>query len=768
MGWGVLIMIQKKWNKQLVLKNYVSITCVLCMLLCFSYTHAQNLSIQLSDSISKEKIADATIKIIPLLMNKAQSVISKSNADGMFSMYVSYPVVLKISIIGYQPIVDTLKTETNKVYFMHPLPGDLNAVTITADYSQSRAKQSVHDIRILDKKIIDQKGATNLRELLTNELSMQISQDNILGSSVSQQGLSGENIKVLVDGVPVIGRLNGNIDLSQINLNNVERVEIIEGPLSVLYGSNALGGVINIITKTQQNDLVQAAVNTYYEHVGQYNIDGSVGLKLKNNSIQFNGGRYFFDGFAWPDTSRFKQWKPREQYFGDASYLYKNKNVIFRLKAELYNEKITDRGQPRQPFGINAFDNTFKTKRYNGNADFMYTFNNEKSIQVKAAYNYYKRESNQYFKDLTNLESVITSPDNQDTSVFTNIMARAIYANYNKTKKLTYQTGVDINYETGIGKRILDKEQHIGDYAAFSSLEYKPIAQLTFKPAVRIAYNSKYKAPIVPSLNIRYKALSNLTFRFSYARGFRAPSLKELYFFFVDINHNIRGNEDLKAETSHNFILSADYVSQIKNTHVLSLKTSAYYNDVSNLIRLASVDGTLFTYINVAKNKTAGANIELNYTYKTLQMKVGVQVNSTYSDFGGGVTSGKFISVPVCTYSTSYLWKKTGLTLSMFYKYTGRQPGIFLATTNQVNIVYLNSFHMLDISVSRSIYKDFIRLTLGGKNLCNVRNITATGDFNQGGIHNTATNTQPIGWGASFFASLHFQLNNSSFKKNKL
>ena len=66
---------------------------------------------------------------------------------------------------------------------------------------------------------------------------------------MSVQGLSGENVKILIDGVPVVGRLNGNVDLSQINLTNIERVEIVEGPLSVNYGTNALAGTINLITK---------------------------------------------------------------------------------------------------------------------------------------------------------------------------------------------------------------------------------------------------------------------------------------------------------------------------------------------------------------------------------------------------------------------------------------------------------------------------------------------------------------------------------------
>ena len=699
--------------------------------------------------------------------NTSTNIISKTNDNGYFSINTALPSILKISMIGYESIIDTLYNPTSKTFQLKSISTQLNSVSITADYTSAKASQSVHEIKILDKKTIEQKGANNLKDLLMTELSASISQDNILGSGISQQGLGGENIKILIDGVPVIGRLNGNIDLSQINLNNVERVEIIEGPLSVLYGSNALGGVINIITKQNQNDQVQGSINSYFEHVGQYNIDASLGAKYKNHIFQVNGGRYFFDGFSYPDTTRFKQWKPREQYFADASYLYNSERFIYRIKGEYYNELITDRGMPRLPFLINAFDNYYRTYRYNASSDALIKFKKDKSLQIKGAYNYYKRQSNNYFKDLTNLENTITSPENQDTTVFTNIMAKAVYSYYAKEKKLTYQTGIDINYETGIGKRLTNNKQTIGDYAFFASMEYKPIPNLIFKPAVRITYNSKYKAPIVPSLNIKYKPALNFTIRASYARGFRAPSLKELYFYFVDINHNIQGNANLKAETSHNIQLSFDYVHQLNNIHIFNLEGTVYYNDVNNMIRLASKSGTLYTYINITNNKTLGGSIECSYSYKNLKLKSGFQLNSFKTDFGNGASSKNFEYIPMASFNATYYWKKSGFNFSLFYKYTGKQPGIYVSSTEELKTFYLHSFHLLDMSISRNLYKDVIRLTVGGKNLCNVRSITATGDYIQNGVHSSASNTQPVGWGASFFASLNINFTEKTFKKNK-
>ena len=149
----------------------------------------------------------------------------------------------------------------------------LDEVVITAQHNPKAIEESVHYVKLISNKRIANQAAINLRDVLKMETAMRVSQDNFLGSSISMQGLSGQNVKILIDGVPVIGRLNGNIDISQINLNNIEKIEIIEGPLSVNFGTDALAGTINLISKkaTVNNPITE--VNSYYETAGHYNID---------------------------------------------------------------------------------------------------------------------------------------------------------------------------------------------------------------------------------------------------------------------------------------------------------------------------------------------------------------------------------------------------------------------------------------------------------------------------------------------------------------
>src|SRR5690606_7325616 len=108
--------------------------------------------------------------------------------------------------------------------------------------------------------------------------------------------------------------------------------------------------------------------------------------------------------------------------------------------------------------------------------------------------------------------------------------------------------------------RLKEGSNRISDYAFFLSSEITPNAKINIRPGIRIIENSVYDAPpVIPSVNTKFGITKNLDFRLAYARGFRSPSLRELYFNFYDANHQIVGNPDLKAETSHSFTGSLNW-----------------------------------------------------------------------------------------------------------------------------------------------------------------------------------------------------------------
>ena len=149
--------------------------------------------------------------------------------------------------LSFSQIQDSIFIKKEKI----SVSKNLAEVVVTGQLKEITADKSVYDIKVVDKKKLNSGIYSNLGSLLDKTLNINLAQDNVLGSSISINGISGRNVKILVDDVPVIGRLAGNIDLSQLNLLNIERVEIVKGPMSTIYGSDALAGTINIVTKKE-------------------------------------------------------------------------------------------------------------------------------------------------------------------------------------------------------------------------------------------------------------------------------------------------------------------------------------------------------------------------------------------------------------------------------------------------------------------------------------------------------------------------------------
>ena len=185
-------------------------------------------------------------------------------ADGLVVMPDKGIYEATIKKIGFELKKIELESNAQTTIVLKEIPNDLEEFVVTGEYEKTSTSNSVQKVRVLDQKRIQAQGAVNLKDLLSNELNVRISQDNILGAGLSLQGISGQNIKILIDGVPVVGRVNGNIDLTQLNLNNIERVEIIEGPMSVVYGTDALGGVINLISKKPAKASVSGNLQSYF------------------------------------------------------------------------------------------------------------------------------------------------------------------------------------------------------------------------------------------------------------------------------------------------------------------------------------------------------------------------------------------------------------------------------------------------------------------------------------------------------------------------
>ncbi|MCK9424029.1 MAG: TonB-dependent receptor [Bacteroidales bacterium] len=672
---------------------------------------------------------------------------------------------IAVSYVGYSTFKDTILPGQSLDVKLRLQALNMDEVVVTAQYTPERIDKSIYKVEVINARQIEQKAATNMAELLKDQSNMQVSQDGVLGTSLRIQGLSGENVKFLMDGVPMIGRMNGNFDLNQINLYNVDHVEVIEGPMSVIYGSNALAGVINIITKENKSSLFNAMANTYLESVGVYNFDGSVSFNKNKNGFALDGGRNFFGGYSPVDTSRSQTFKPRRQYFLDGYYTFTTRTFKLKLGADYFNELLVDKGPLLGPYNETAFDNNFTTIRYSVRAETSLQLPHSRFLNLLASWSVYNRIRQTFFKDLTTLnENIVPESWAQDTTTINSIVARGTFAKSNPDKKFNYQLGFDISYESGTGEKISGNRQEAGDYAGFLSVKYDPFKPgpdgreiLSIQPGLRVIYNTKYNAPLVYALSVKWGITEGLNLRFSWSRGFRAPALKELYLNFVDVNHDVKGNPNLKAEQSNNFSLNLNY-SHEKKKLAWTADITGFFNLIDNVILLAPIGNNLeYTYVNLSKYETTGVQASASFNLlPSFKVQLGLAETGVTGTADPNASFESLKWSTELTAVTSYRFIKPEITLSLFYKYSGRAPQLAFDDKKLV-WGWVDPYPMMDFTASKGFWNNRIRFSLSVKNIFNTITIPSTGSAD--GVHGGGDGGMNISWGRTFFTKLSFQIN---------
>ena len=740
-----------QWMKKL----YVLVGTVLLAKVVYS----QQTILKVLDSRSNDPVPFANVCFESLDTQKLNYSIT--DKDGFVSYNLVEESVISVSFVGYNTHLDTIKPGITKEIYLEPAILGLDEVVVTAQFKPKLADQSIYKIQVINQDMIRAKGVSNLGEALSNELTMRINHDAALGSSISLQGLTGEHVKILLDGVPVIGRLNGNIDLNQLNLENADHIEIVEGPMSVIYGSNALAGAINVITKEHTRSGISAQGNSYWESVGIYNFNASTGITKGVHYFFISGTRNFFGGYSEIDSGRTSRWKPRLQYDLDANYTWKRNRFNLKLNSKLFDETIQSKGpvQPLPPSYAKAFDAYFYTTRWISGASFEFNPNETNLISGISSFTLYKRIKNTFTKDLTTLDEVL-NPDQElhDTTIFKAYLIRATWSNDDPSSAFGFQSGMDINIETSYGKRILYTNQSIGDYAVYFNLHYRPFSQLLFQPGIRYGYNSHFNYPLVASVNMKWDVIPVINWRLSYAHGFRAPSLKELFLYFVDINHNIQGNPNLRAEYSNN--IQSNWIYSRRDTKSsLVIEAGMFYNQVRNSISLAIDSNGVYSYVNIDEFNTLGGTIRFQYQlHPRLTARLGFSETGRWSDLHGnekGILAYNWS--PETTAGFDCRWIKQGLSVSLLYKYTGKLPQFYLNDDNLLEEGYIDSYHTLNVSTTKDFFKKRLTLTIGGKNLFNYTSIYAT--VVSTGAHTSGGNSIPVGWGRTFFVKLTYKFN---------
>lgn len=642
---------------------------------------------------------------------------------------------------------------------------ELSEVVVTGQYKPQSARSSVYQVKVISNEVIRRMSAMKLQDVLNTQLNIRFSQDLATGgSNLSMMGLSGQYVKVLLDGVPINGRqgANNEININQIDMQSIERIEIVEGPMSVVYGADALAGVVNIITKKDKRDKFSITAGAQEETVGkEYGKDKGIHnqyLSVQGNFKKWYAtagvSRNYFSG--WQDTLKGRElsWHRKRQFSGFGLLGFKTQKLDVYYRFDGLDELMTNPANYPTP-GEPAVDQEYISIRAMQQVQGNYRLNHKVNINALGSYTHFTRQVFSFFQYPNGDVRGISAPGMNNLTEINGYTLRA-NVTYVINPYITLQPGIDVNGESGEGERIKSGVQNITDLAGYITAEFQPVKKLSIKPGFRFIKNSVYEAPpVIPSIHFKYKHNNNIDIRAAYARGFRAPSIRELYYDFFDASHSIIGNPSLKAEHSNSITASVNMMLVNRKDYKLKTAINGFWNDVEDMINYSTNStGTLTTYMNIDEFKTRGVSWDNTVYGKNYSATLGMGYTGRYNQYSKQDDDlPGFKWSPEITTRLMYAIPKVGLEANFFYKYTGKLPyyaEMAGSSGVEVNLLETEDYHWADLTLNKSLGK-LLSLQAGVRNLFDVTRLSNT--FT-GGVHTSSS--VPLAYGRSWFAGLKF------------
>lgn len=546
---------------------------------------------------------------VTIVVKNDKTVYALTASGGTYSIEVPEDAVLVFQLLGYlscEVALEDRKDYGRTDVVMEEDLMNLEAVVVTGTRTPRLLKDSPILTRVITSADIKRVDALDVGELLEAELpGIKFSYAMDQQVTLNMQGFGGNSVLFLVDGERIAGETLDNIDYSRLNLDNVERVEIIKGAASSLYGSNAVGGVVNIIT-SGATEPWSVNVNARYGAHNERRYGGSAGFVAgKFNSmtnVQYtavdsykmkNEGDYnaFYGGFNYSVKERL-QYEPVEglKFTARAGYFFRERDM--------------------------QADTKDRYRDFSGGLKGEWDINDENRVELSYSYDQYDKSDYLLFndsdvRDYSNVQHVLRGI--YTYSFFPGGHTLIVGGDYMRDYLMSYQ------FE-GNGHYI----QHTAD--VFTQIECNLDDRWHLTGGLRFDYFSQKKlSHFSPKLSLMYR-IGGWSFRGSYSGGFRAPTLKEMYMSFDMAGiFMIYGNPDLAPESSENLSLSAEY-----SWKYLNVSLSGFYNWVDNRITTVWNDALGgMQYMNMSPLQVRG----LDFSVSTrLPFGLGARLSYTYTD----------------------------------------------------------------------------------------------------------------------------------------
>ncbi|WP_306565661.1 TonB-dependent receptor plug domain-containing protein [Flavobacterium lindanitolerans] len=699
--------------------------------------------------------------------------------------YISLSLFLSFSAFSQEKFQDTTSTS------------QLEEVVVTGQFEPQSINKSVFNVKVITSQDIQNLAANNLGDVLNQYLNITVRPSGSDGrSTVSLFGLDAQYFKILVDNVPLVNEagLGNNIDLSQINLNDIEQIEIIEGSMGVTHGANAVSGILNIITKKNSTHKWSIFATAQEETVnnefalfdkGRHIQSLKVSHKLSENwFVSLGGNRNDFQGYLGEkqgpdhvenDGLRGYNWLPKEQINSNALISYSKDDFRIFYKFEYLDEKVEFFNSVVQS-GFNtqlgsyrySDDKRYFTDRYYHHLNGVGKLFSKLHYNVSVSHQKQARKVED-FRTLIVSKNELNNVEVKDQSMEV-LYSTGTLSNFFTNDKVDLQIGYEFVNNQGFSlvqeenNNVSPVRKRLENYDFFVSSEIKATDRFSVRPGLRFSSQSRFENQYASSLGLRYLFDKGIEVRGSLGKSFRTPTFEELYSKQIFDGHHFTGNENLKPETSTSYEVSLKKVSYLDSNFRLSNMLTASFLDVDDRIDMAFVrfnEGSgipEYEYINISKYKMWNASTNHQLKGENLVLNFGASIVGISQVIKNQIftSDDKYLYSFNLNASASYTVPKWATTFSAYYKYNGKTQQ-FVESTSQYVISDIEASNWLDASIRKSFFKNKFDLTIGARNILDVTNVNQS-RTNEGAGH-AVTSSVMLAYGRSYFAKLTYNLN---------
>jgi outer membrane receptor for ferrienterochelin and colicins len=503
-------------------------------------------------------VAGATILI------KGSTYATATDKKGFYKINKVNPgtYIIRVSFLGFETqerSITVLRGENRVDFSMRESNIDLNEVVVTGTKSEKALKDVPVITQVISASKMLQLGITNVTDALQKMVpGLNVSHFGTL-TSVTLQGMDAKYVLFLIDGERIAGEVNGDIDYSMLNLENIDRIEVIKGASSSLYGSNAIGGVINIITK-KINEPFDAKFYSRYSKYNELYSGGSIGFKqgIIGSRTSFNYSHT--DGYdITPETSHDWTQNPYNSFSINQKFEITPSSRLFFVPYLTY----------------------YQFERGNVSARPAHDLYIDLNAGLKGQYYFGKNSIDfSYYRDRYNTYDVLELLNNKrDTASYDFIQTVRTQGNFHLTDKNNLTAGLEYNYERLFSTRVAGGLKSANEAVFYVQEDIRFGERWDLVAGMRASNHSNYGFNAAPKISVMFKQ-GFLNFRASAGTGFRSPALKELYFNFDHFGEfYVIGNPQLKPESSKYISGSVEFTKPWNNSSV-----TVYRNVLSNMI----------------------------------------------------------------------------------------------------------------------------------------------------------------------------------------